>query len=138
MLQLVRTLWRKRGVRYLLVGSGVYVLEVGVIVLAQRLGASSVWAVGIGFWVGLAMSFVLQKFVAFGDKRTHRRILLLQIVAVCLLVLCNFGFTLLVTKLLSPRVPAVVSRTIALAITATWNFFLYKTRIFKSEDDLIY
>jgi putative flippase GtrA len=97
-----------------------------------------VWAVGIGFWVGLAMSFVLQKFVAFGDKRTHRRILLLQIVAVCLLVLCNFGFTLLVTKLLSPRVPAVVSRTIALAITATWNFFLYKTRIFKSEDDLIY
>jgi putative flippase GtrA len=138
MMPLVRSLLRRRGVRYLLVGGSVYVLEVAVILLAQHMGASSVLAVGIGFWVGLVVSFFLQKFVAFGDKRTHRRILLPQIIAVSLLVLFNFGFTLFVTKLLSPHVPAIASRTVALAITVTWNFYLYKTRIFKSEDDLIY
>jgi putative flippase GtrA len=138
MKQHVRQLLKRRGVRYLLVGGGVYVLELAVILLAQHLGASAIVAVAAGFWVGLVVSFVLQKFIAFGDKRTHRRILLPQIAAVTVLVLFNFGFTLLVTKLFTPALPAVVSRTLALAITVTWNFYLYKTRIFKSEDDLIY
>jgi putative flippase GtrA len=138
MLDRVHELLQRHGVRYLLVGGSVYVLEVAVILLAQYLGASDVVAVGTGFWVGLVVSFVLQKFVAFEDKRTHRRILLPQILAVTALVLFNFGFTLLVTKLLSPHIPAIASRTVALAITVTWNFYLYKTRIFKSEDDLIY
>ena len=133
-----QNLLRRRGVRYVLVGGSVYVLELAVIVAAQHLGASPVVAVGTGFWVGLVVSFLLQKFVAFEDKRTHRRIVLSQFAAVTLLVLFNFGFTLLVTKLLTPHVPAVVSRTLALAVTVTWNFYLYKTRIFKSEDDLIY
>ena len=31
--------------------------------------------------------------------------------------------------------PAVVTRTIALAITTIWNFYLYKTRIFKNSDE---
>jgi putative flippase GtrA len=138
MLDRVRKLLHRRGVRYLLVGGSVYVLEVAVILLAQHMGASDVMAVAVGFCVGLVVSFVLQKFVAFEDKRTHRRILLPQILAVTGLVLFNFGFTLLVTKLLSPHIPAIASRTVALAITVTWNFYLYKTRIFKSEDDLIY
>jgi putative flippase GtrA len=134
----LRALLRRPGFRYLLVGGSVYVLEVLVILLAQHLGASAVMAVGTGFWFGLVISFVLQKFVAFNDKRTHRRVLLPQVLAVSALVLFNFGFTLLVTKLLTPHVPAVVSRTVALAITVIWNFYLYKTRIFKSSDDLIY
>ncbi|HSW98442.1 MAG TPA: GtrA family protein [Candidatus Saccharimonadales bacterium] len=134
----VQGLLRRRGVRYVLVGGSVYVLELAVIVLAQRLGASPVVAVGTGFWVGLVVSFVLQKFVAFGDTRTHRRIVLPQFVAVTLLVLFNFGFTLAVTKALTPHVPAVASRTLALGVTVTWNFYLYKTRIFKSDSDLIY
>jgi putative flippase GtrA len=137
-LERVHKLLQRRGIRYLLVGGSVYVLEVAVILLAQHLGASDVLAVAIGFCVGLVVSFVLQKFVAFEDKRTHRRILLPQILLVTALVLFNFGFTLLVTRLLSPRIPAIASRTVALAITVTWNFYLYKTRIFKSEDDLIY
>lgn len=138
MKQRLSQLLKRRGVRYLLVGGGVYMLELAVILLAQHLGASAITAVAAGFWVGLVVSFVLQKFIAFGDKRTHRRILLPQIIAVTMLVLFNFGFTLLVTKLLTPALPAVVSRTLALAITVTWNFYLYKTRIFKSDDDLIY
>jgi putative flippase GtrA len=123
------------GRRYLIIGVGVYALELVVIVVAQALGASAVVAVGLSFWIGLVVSFILQKFVTFGDKRVHHKVLIPQIIAFSLLVLFNFGFTLLVTKLLYKVVPAVITRTLALGITAIWNFYLYKTRIFKPYVD---
>jgi putative flippase GtrA len=119
--------------RYLVIGVSVYAFELAVIVMALRAGASNVWAVGISFWAGLLVSFFLQKLVTFHDKRMHHRIVLAQFIAVTMLVLFNFGFTLLVTKLLQPLAPAVVSRTLALGITTLWNFYLYKTRIFTGQ-----
>jgi putative flippase GtrA len=124
--------------RYIFVGGSVYLLELAVIVAAQNLGASAVLAVGLSFWIGLAVSFGLQKVVTFGDKRRHRKILIPQIIAYGLLVLFNFGFTLLVTKLLADAMPAVASRTLALGITTIWNFYLYKARIFKTDDNPVY
>jgi len=122
----------------MIVGGSVYIFEIAVILTAQHASASPVVAVGLSFWLGLVASFLLQKFVTFNDKRMHHRVLFPQMVAVSCLVLVNFGFTLLITKLLSSYVPAVASRTMALAITTCWNFYLYKTRIFKTGDDLIY
>lgn len=123
--------------RYLVIGSSVYFFELGIIFVAQLAGASSLLAVGLSFWLGLIISFILQKFVTFNDRRTHHRVLISQIIAVCVLVLFNFGFTLLVTSLLTPILPPYVTRTIALAITTLWNFYLYRTRIFKSDDSII-
>ncbi len=134
----IQELLKKPGYRYLLVGGSVYALELVVIVIAQRLGASPVLAVGLSFWVGLVVSFALQKLFTFGDKRLHRRVLSLQIMAVSLLVIFNFGFTLLITKLLYHELPAVVTRTLALGITTMWNFYLYKTRIFKTDAEPLY
>lgn len=119
--------------RYLMVGGTVYVIELIIIVIAQKFGASATEAVALSFWLGLIISFGLQKFVTFGDKRTHHRILLPQILAVSLLVLFNFGFTILVTELFSDVVPATITRTVALGITTLWNFYLYQTRIFKQH-----
>src|SRR4051812_2330548 len=113
--------------RYLTVGIGVYVFEMLVIPVAQRLGANSFMAVGLSFWLGLGLSFVLQKTVTFGDRRLHRRVLLPQVLAFSLLVLFNFGFTLLVMRLLQNSLPLVIIRTFALGITTLWNFYLYKT-----------
>jgi putative flippase GtrA len=124
--------------RYIINGVSVYIFELVVIVVAQKLGASAVVAVGISFWSGLSVSFLLTKLVTFSDKRMHHKVLVPQAIAFSLLVLFNFGFTLLVTKLLSSFVPAVVTRTIALGITTIWNFYLYKTRIFKTEDSPLY
>lgn len=126
------------GKRYLIVGFSVYVLELLVIVIAQALGASAVVAVGISFWAGLLVSFGLQKLVAFRDKRLHHKVVLIQFAAFTLLVLFNFGFTLLVARLLSGAIPAVLSRTVALGITTLWNFYLYKTKIFKLDAGPLY
>jgi putative flippase GtrA len=120
--------------RYLVVGGSVYLFELIVIVVAQQLGASAVIAVGLSFWLGLITSFLLTKLFTFGDKRMHHRVLLPQLIMMTLLVLFNFGFTLLVAKLLTHVLPAVVSRTLALGITTIWNFYLYKTHIFKQDE----
>jgi putative flippase GtrA len=129
-----RSLLQRPGVRYLITGVSVYLFELAVIFAAQAAGASSIVAVGLSFWSGLVLSFIIQKFFTFSDKRTHHKVLIPQVVAVTLLVLFNFGFTLLVTKLLQDRLPPTVTRTLALGITTMWNFYLYKTRIFKKSE----
>ena len=130
----LRALLARPGGRYLVIGSSVYVFELAVIVVAQKFGANTVVAVGIGFWFGLIVSFSLQKLITFGDKRLHHRILIPQLLAFTLLVLFNFGFTILMAKLLTHVFPAVVIRTVALGITTIWNFYLYRTRIFKQAE----
>ncbi len=124
--------------RYVLVGGSVYLLEIMVIVLGQAAGLSPVFAVALSFWVGLLVSFGLHKLITFGDRRLHHRVVLPQLLAFAGLVLFNFGFTLLATKLLSGVLPTVLIRTIAIGLTTIWNFYLYHTRIFKSGDGIIY
>lgn len=123
--------------RYLLIGLIVYVFELIIIFLATHFGTNSTIAVGLSFWLGLGLSFVLQKFITFQDKRLQRKIILKQLLATVALVLWNFIFTLDVTRLLQAHLPASVCRSIALAITAVWNYYLYKTSIFKQNDDTI-
>lgn len=127
----IKVLLKRPGMRYLIVGGTVYVFEVAVILVAQALGAGPVAAVAWSYILGTSLSFLLQKFVTFGDKRTHHRIVIPQLIATILLVVFNFGFTLFVTAIFAGILPAVVSRTLALGICTVWNFYLYKTRIFK-------
>lgn len=133
----IKDLLKRPGYRYLFIGGSVYVFELAVIVMAQGLGANAVEAVGLSFWLGLIVSFALQKLVTFGDKRVHHSVLIPQLTAFSLLVLFNFGFTILVAHLLRHVIPAVLSRTLALGTTTTWNFYLYKTRIFKNSQELL-
>jgi putative flippase GtrA len=134
----LKELLMRPGYRYLLIGGSVYLFELFVIYVAQKAGQSTVVAVGLSFWLGLIASFLLQKLVTFSDKRMTGRILLPQILAFSLLVLFNFGFTIFMANMLSGVLPAVVIRTLALGITTIWNFYLYKTRIFKNSDELVY
>lgn len=130
----IKPLLARPGIRYLLVGASVYLFELMVIFVAQQFGASAVWAVAISFAFGTVVSFFLQKLVAFEDKRMQRRVVGVQFAAVCLLVVWNFTFTVLLAKAFENLLPVMVTRTLALAMTVTWNFYLYKTRIFKNTD----
>lgn len=117
--------------RYLIIGISVYLVEVLVIVFAQKIGFSSVISVAASFWIGLVLSFILQKVITFQDKRVHHKVITTQLLLYSLLVLFNFGFTILVTKLFAHSINLVILRSVALAITTIWNYYIYKTRIFK-------
>ncbi len=131
MLQKIHALLERQFVRYVLVGGSAYVIEMAVILVALKAGTSNVLAVALSFWIGLTYSFILQKFFSFGDKRTHHKLLLKQAALVGCLVAFNFLFTIAVTAALQSILPAVVTRTLAIGATTLWNFYLYKTRIFK-------
>lgn len=134
----VAALLERRFARYLIIGGSIYILELLVIIVGQRVGLSPVPAVALAFWVGLVVSFILQKFVTFSDHRTHHKIVLKQLLAVSLLVIWNFLFTVGVTKLLVHHAPPTVTRTVALLITTLWNFYLYKTSIFREPENPVY
>jgi putative flippase GtrA len=138
MKSLIRSLMTRPSGRYLAIGISVYIFELMVIFVAQGFGANTLMAVGLSFCIGLIISFILQKFITFGDKRMHRRVLLPQVIAVSLLVLFNFGFTLLMASILANFLPAVVIRTLALGVTTIWNFYLYKTHIFRPSEETIH
>ena len=131
----VRALLERPGIRYLFIGGSVYIFELAVIVLAQAYGATATWAVAISFCLGTAVSFFMQKLITFGDTRMHHRVLIPQLIATTLLIIWNLSFSVLLTKLLEHHLPAVVTRTLALGVTTIWNFYLYKTRIFKNADE---
>lgn len=130
MIDKFKQLMSQPGPRYVIVGGSVFVFELAVIKIALMMGANNLVAVGISFWLGFIASFLLQKFFAFGDKRTQRHVVLPQIIAMALLVLFNFGFTLVVTDLLADHISTFLSRALAVGITTIWNFYLYRTRIF--------
>lgn len=132
----LKQIWQKNWGRYLIIGGSVYLFELLVIFVSENLGANSVMAVGISFWLGLILSFLLQKLVTFRDKRIRRKIIFWQFGAFVALVIFNFLFTVIFTWLTQDYMSALSSRTIALAITTLWNFYLYKTRIFKSNNQI--
>jgi putative flippase GtrA len=135
-LQKIKELLQKPGVRYLLVGGSVFLLELLVIVIAEKAGAQPLIAVALSFWIGLLVSFGLQKLFTFRDRRMQHTIVASQFILYSLLVLFNFGFTLLCVKLLEGTLPTGVVRAIALGITVIWNFYLYKTRLFKQPVEI--
>lgn len=124
----------QRLVRYILVGLAVYLFEVVIIISSQQVfGLSAVAAVTVSFWLGLVVSFVLTKVVTFQDTRRHHRVVAAQFLGYTLLTLWNFGFTIGFTSLFQSFIPAVWCRTITLAITVSWNYFVYQTRLFRSQ-----
>jgi len=122
-------LMQSRLARYLLVGGGSYAVELSLLVfLTAVLNLNRVLSTALAFWVGLVLSFVLQKLYAFQDYQKELRTIGRQTGAFSLLVGFNYCFTLVVVSLFSSHL-IIASRTLAIACTTTWNYFIYK-RIF--------
>ena len=117
--------------RYIIVGGTSYAIELAaLLLLVHVLHFNTTLAVSVGFWLGLVISFLLQKFLAFKNTDTRARRLTIQTVYYALLVLFNYGFTLLFVHLLEPFIDLSIARTLALIITTAWNYVIYKKVIF--------
>lgn len=129
-----RQLWDFRHhtlVRYIVIGGTAYAIELLCIYTLRAILHDDVLAVGISFWIGLIVSFVLQKVIAFKNHNKTPRMLARQVATFSLLVLVNYVFTLAVVALTANIVSLFVARTVALIITTGWNFIIYKKIIFK-------
>lgn len=127
------------GVRYLITGGASYGIELSVLLLLSGiLHLGPVLSVGISFWVGLVISFILQKFLAFNNKTVKPKHLIRQSLQYGALVLVNYLFTLWFVSTFEPIVGLVIARTVALIITTIWNYFIYKYVLFGNKKVGIY
>lgn len=119
--------------RYIIIGGVSYIIELAFMYAIFSLSSSYLLAVGISFWVGLIVSFLLQKIIAFRNKNKSAKKLALQAVFYGALVLVNYTFTLLFVGGLAIHIGLFVARTVALVITTGWNYFAYKHLIFRQQ-----
>ena len=136
MIELYKKLSQHHLVRYLFIGGVSYVFELAVLyAVANGLGFGPTIGVAVSFWIGLVISFILQKTLAFKNKATSKKHLLKQSLVYGTLVAVNYTFTVMFVTLLEPHMGLVISRTLALIITTGWNFILYSKIIFKNTDE---
>lgn len=116
-----------------MVGGTSYLIELLCIYIIRFFTHNDLLAIGISFWVGLVVSFLMQKLIAFKNNVSKGRQIAKQSITYGLLVCINYTFTLWFSWLFSPIVGVLVARTAALAATTTWNYFVYKHIIFKQS-----
>lgn len=119
--------------RYLLVGGGSYVIEIGVLFSLKKLGLSNLASVAISFWIGLISSFLLQKFITFKSSSPSKKHLGMQIILYLSLVAFNYVFTLLLVGTIGKAINVLIIRTLAIICTTVWNYYFYKIHIFSDS-----
>lgn len=119
--------------RYLLAGGSSYLVEITVLAaFIHLLDIDLKVSVSVSFFVGLAVSFLAQKIYAFKSTSKAKQLLASQATLYLLLVGVNYLFTVWFVLFAHAYIGALAARTIALIITTTWNFFIYKKIIFKN------
>lgn len=120
--------------RYIFTGGASYLIELSFLLfLTKVLHFTPAVGVACSFWVGLAISFLLQKHIAFQDKNNDKKSISKQVGLYGVLVAFNYAFTILFVSLLAKVLGLVIARTLALALTTIWNFLLYSKVIFKAR-----
>lgn len=117
--------------RYILVGGSSFLLELIILfILSSILHVGTVTAVSISFFVGLTLSFLLQKTFTFSDKAFQKNKVASQAIYYLLLVGFNYLFTLVFVSVFDGFMGVLMARAVALLVTTFWNYFIYKYYIY--------
>jgi len=132
MIAFIKRMLKKQFIRYVLAGGTSYAIELSTLLSIYHFAHTSrEVATAIAFWVGLVLTFVLQKLFSFQDYRKEMKVLTKQGLVYGVLTLWNYGFTILIVSLFSNN-DIIFSRTLAQLILVSWSFIIYKKYIFKN------
>lgn len=123
-----------RLLRYLFVGGFAYFIEMLCLYCLHDIAKlPSVSAVAISFWIGFFVAFALQKILTFKNHEKRAKALIKQIVFYGLLVGFNYCFSIFMVASLGDSYNVLIVRTVTIAAITCWNFWLYKSIIFKAS-----
>lgn len=120
-----------RPFRYLVAGGVAFVSDYSVFLALHYLaGLSSPRSGVISFFIGLIVSFTLQRFWVFsGDSN---QLIKREVIGYGVLAFINFFVTAYGLILLDNlKVPAFIAKLLIVGIIMVWNYLLYKNVIFK-------
>ncbi len=122
-------LYRHHFVRYLLVGGTTFVIDFGILfflhsVLKLNLAGST----SVAYWISISYNFVLNRYWTFdaGEKESLARHLSIYFA----LLVCNYLFTVTVVSVLGTHINYVIAKALAVAVSMTWTYVVYKNYIF--------
>ncbi len=120
------------GVRYVFVGGSSYAVELSSLLALYHLTGSRSLATAVSFLIGFCIAFGLQKLVAFREFSRELKAIGRQGTLYALLNAWNWVFTVAFVSIL-PADNLIVTRTIALVLMTSWNFFVYRYVIFRQR-----
>lgn len=124
---------QKSFVRYVIVGLTSLGVDYGSLLFFYHIvGLDLALAASTGFFIGLVVNFLLNKFWSFDTGKTTAKQSARQAVMVAILVVFNLLVTNFVVVYLNKwHVGPEISKIITTGIITMWNYVLYKKLIFK-------
>jgi len=115
--------------RFLIAGGLAFLVDFGLLALLHQLLGLPLWlSTGVAFLVSFFVAYFLQRIFAFSSTAPHGGAL----IRYTALVAFNAGATIAVVSLLnSTPLSWEGGKVVATAITTMWNFFLYRSWVFR-------
>jgi putative flippase GtrA len=124
-------LYRHRFVRYLFVGGTTFVLDFGILYLLHgvfglNLGAST----SVAYWISISYNFFLNRYWTFDarEKESLKR----HLTTYFALLVFNYLFTVAFVSILGEHFNYMVVKALAVVISMSWTYLIYKNYIFIS------
>lgn len=114
--------------KYLFVGGSTFVLDLGLLILLKEVGHLHViTAASISYWTSIGYNFMLNRQWTFDTTRSLRR----HAFAYGLLLVMNYVVTVsIISGLGQLHVQYALAKVLAVALSATWTYVIYKKVIF--------
>ena len=127
-----RWLWSHSAVRYLVVGGGAFLIDVGLLALLHDvLGFALVVATPTAFLLSFAVTYVLQRRFTFG---TEAGIAASAAKYTALVAFNTVATTGIVTTASTLGLPWFVGKVVAVVSTTVWNYFAYRFWVFAGRN----
>lgn len=121
-------------VRYLVIGGGAFLLDLGLLTLAYRGIGLPLWlATQIGFWGSFAFNFTLQHRFAFGGVAPTGRALWRYVLLLAVNSLANVVVVELFERLGWGFVTGKFTVTV---LQTVWNYFVYRYWVFGAPSSI--
>ena len=131
MIRLAKKVLKQPVIRFLVVGGSAFVVEYGSFtIMYDLIGVWLILANGLSFILGLGTSFSLNRLWTFGYKEYEKRTTH-QLAYYVILAGINLLATILIVSYLKHLgIAPKYGKLIAMALTSSWNFVLFKKFVF--------
>jgi len=122
-------LYQHHFVRYLAVGGTTFIIDFGILFCLHSLFKVNLAAsTSAAYWTSVLYNFVLNRQWTFDAREKEN--LKHHIATYFALLVCNYLFTVAVVGLLGAHINYVIAKAIAVAISMTWTYYVYKNHVF--------
>lgn len=123
-----RSAWRHSALRYLVVGGGAFLIDLGLLALLHDVFAVPlVVATPAAFLLSFAITYFLQRAFTFG---TEAGMASSAVKYTTLVAFNTVATTAIVAAVAALGLPWVVGKVVAVGSTTVWNYFAYRYWIF--------